>query len=284
MRVLLTLVADDHLAELVRMACTRAGWEQGPVHDISRVEYRSLVEDPTTALGLEAPPTALLLDAEDGRLDMRWWFGDHFKPDGGTVFPTAVLAAGRTVDTTLVPFLTSQMQIFDRSLSVVEPDRLIAEVAGWLGAVGTESEGATAERGVIEALYREVLLGLVENEYLKAVIAELSRKLAGVTGELTEAQLEIKTLEALHWQLDRQNEALIQELSKGRVQPESASLLARGIKFGAVSLVSLAITVCGTYAGTRAALPDEQVAQLQVTQQTIVNHCDQVIQVVGEGG
>lgn len=166
--------------------------------------------------------------------------------------------------------------------------RLFADDMGhWLDAISRGLEGRRPpppnERALIEVLHREVELGLIENVYLKALIADLVAQLAQVTGHLTEAQMEIRTLEALHAQLEKQNEALLKELSKSQVQPESASLLARGIKVGAVSLVSLAITVGGTYAGTKAALPEEQVAQLQETQQTIVNQCNQVIQIVGDG-
>ena len=161
-----------------------------------------------------------------------------------------------------------------------EPTAIVHDLRRWL--LSLEAGAADPARGIIEALHREVQLGVVENEALKALIADLTATLAGVTGELTESQQEIRTLEALHRQLEKQNDAFLLELSKGRVQPETASAGAKALKFGVGLLVTLALNMSGQYVATKAALTEDQSAQLMETSTRIVQQCDQVIYIAGD--
>ncbi|HYI61522.1 MAG TPA: hypothetical protein VEW93_06925 [Acidimicrobiales bacterium] len=160
------------------------------------------------------------------------------------------------------------------------------EIDGWLeGLLGKHGGPRPAtDRALIESLHLRIQLGVIENEELKRYIAQLQADFHYVQGELSEAQIEIRTLKAVLDQVEKHNAALLLELSKGRVDPVSASLTVRALKYLVPYVLTGFITAGSTYAGTVAAMPDAQAKQLDTTSQIIVQDCNQVIVALDEGG
>lgn len=164
--------------------------------------------------------------------------------------------------------------------SSMPPDDIQRQMVDWLQLAPA---GGRAERGLIEALFDKVQRGIVENTLLTDYVRALKAETDALRDELVDARADARTLEALLEQIESQNATLLRELSKRIVDPRSTSLIVRSLKYLVPQLVAGIVTVGATYAGTVAAMDPGSANQLQATSTVVVDHCDQIINIVGSG-
>lgn len=155
-------------------------------------------------------------------------------------------------------------------------------LAAWLRSL--ESRPSVSEmrsRGAVEALYRKVTLLVTENDDLLGLVNDYADQVERHKGELTEAQIEVRTLQAVLAQVDGYNQTLLLELSKRRVDKHTASLTVRAMMKAVDLAMTGAVTIGSTYIGTIAAQPPATLERVDAARIEVVAECDRTIQVIG---
>jgi hypothetical protein len=172
-----------------------------------------------------------------------------------------------------------------QSIDMDAPIEVIGEqVTRWLRGLIDRTPRSGSLDAAIEALFGRVSLLVTENHDLRRLLAAYAAEVEQTSSDLTEAQIEVRTLQALLAQIEAQNASLIKELNKQQPDPKSAGPTARMLRYLVPQLLAGVITVGATYVGTVAAMPDQEVQSLQTTNVTIIEHCDAVIEALPQHG
>ncbi len=167
---------------------------------------------------------------------------------------------------------------------------LMSGIREWLRQLGSPSAGkpvSTAEgrqRAAIENLVGYVST-ILDNGYLKRLVAELEADLTTTKEGLTESQIEARTFKALYEQMRHDNESLRLELSKRHPDKQHASGIVRALK-----VVGVGILASGFIGDFGAAVVERQVygdsdqQELHDTLAELPAKCEQTVIVIESAG